>query len=142
MSIRRLIQGDGSARPAGSSERTFGGAFAAFFLVVGLLPLWNDRPVRAWALAAAALFFAAAVGAPRVLAPLNRLWMRFGELLNRIVSPVVLAIVFYGVVTPTAIAMRVLGKDPLRLRRDPQTRTYWIEREPPGPPADSLKNQF
>ena len=98
--------------------------------------------MRLWALIAALVFLGAAIVIPRALAPLNRLWLRFGELLNRITSPIALAILFYGVVMPTGIAMRLFGKDPLRLRRDAQARSYWIDRDPPGPPPDSLKNQF
>jgi hypothetical protein len=79
---------------------------------------------------------------PAVLAPLNRIWTRFGLLLHRIVSPVVLGVMFFGVVTPMGLVMRALGKDPLRLRFDPAARTYWIERRPPGPAPDTLNNQF
>jgi len=125
-----------------SSDRAFGFVFAAFFAIVALLPLWRGAPVRLWALIAALVFLGAAIVIPRALAPLNRLWLRFGELLNRITSPIALAILFYGVVMPTGIAMRLFGKDPLRLRRDAQARSYWIDRDPPGPPPDSLKNQF
>ncbi len=125
-----------------NKDRTFGVVFAAFFAIVALLPLWRGGAPRLWAVIVAVVFIAVALVAPAALAPLNRLWLRFGGLLNRITSPIALAILFYGVVMPTGIAMRLLGKDPLRLRRDPRARSYWIAREPPGPPGDSLKNQF
>lgn len=80
--------------------------------------------------------------APDYLAPLNRLWARFGALLHRIVSPVALAILFFIVVTPIALLMRILGKDPLRMRLDPNAKSYWIVRDPPGPKSESLKDQF
>jgi hypothetical protein len=130
------------AKPPGSSDRAFGLVFAAFFLVVALLPLWNGREVRLWSLGLAAAFLAVALAVPSILAPLNRVWTAFGNLLHRIVSPVALAILFYGVVAPTGLLMRLFGKDPLRLKRDPAARSYWLERRPPGPPADSLKDQF
>jgi hypothetical protein len=89
-----------------------------------------------------AAFLAAALLRPAVLAPLNRVWTRFGLLLHRIVSPVVLGIMFFVVITPMGLIMRALGKDPLRLRLEREARSYWIERRPPGPPPDTLNNQF
>ena len=83
-----------------------------------------------------------AVVYPQMLAPLNRLWFRFGLLLHKIVSPVVLAIMFFLVFTPTGMIMRALGKDPLRLRLDKNATSYWIERTPPGPSPESLGDQF
>jgi hypothetical protein len=79
---------------------------------------------------------------PVLLAPLNRLWMKLGVLLGKVVSPVALAVVFYSVLTPVAIMIRVTGKDPLRLKLDPAADSYWIPRKPPGPPPDSMRNQF
>ncbi len=135
--------GTGNAfSPGGSSDRSFGVVFAIFFLVVALLPLWSREAARTWALVASGAFLAGALVAPRALRPLNRAWMLLGGALHRIASPVALAILFYGVVTPTALVMRLAGKDPLRLRRDPQARSYWIARTPPGPPPESLKDQF
>ena len=89
-----------------------------------------------------ALFLAAALLAPRVLAPLNQLWLRFGLLLHKVVSPVVLSLVFFSTVTPIGLLLRRLGKDPLRLRFDPDAPTYWIERRPPGPSGDSMPKQY
>ena len=83
--------------------------------------------------AVSGLFLVVAVAAPRLLAPLNRLWYRFGLLLHRIVNPVVMGLLFYATVTPIALVMRLVGKDPLHRAFDPQARTYWIERSPPGP---------
>jgi hypothetical protein len=126
----------------GSSDRSFGIVIAGFFAILGLLPLFWGDAVRWWALAAAAVFCAAALAAPRLLAPLNRQWTRLGLLLHRIVSPLVLGIMFFGMFMPIGLLMRISGKDPLRLRADPDARSYWIERIPPGPAAESLKNQF
>jgi len=126
----------------GSSDRTFGLVFAAFFLVIGLLPLLHGHVLRIWALLLAVAFLVVAMISPVILSPLNRLWTRFGLLLHSIVSPFALAILFYGVVTPTGLLMRLFGKDTLRLRPDKNAASYWIERTPPGPEPDSLKNQF
>ena len=76
------------------------------------------------------------------LALLNQWWTKFGALLHQIVSPIALGILFFLVITPIALLMRILGKDSLRMRLDPEAKTYWIKRDPPGPDADSLKNQF
>jgi len=126
----------------GSSDRSFGFVFAAFFSIVALLPLRHGGEARLWSLAMAGAFAIIALVAPHILAPLNRVWTAFGDLLHRIVSPVALGVLYYGVVTPTGFAMRLAGKDPLRLRFDPAARSYWIERTPPGPPPESLKDQF
>lgn len=125
-----------------ASDRSFGFVFAIFFTIVALLPLLNSRPIRFWSLGLATIFLLLALLIPVVLAPLNRLWGWFGSLLHRIVSPVALGVLFFLVVMPTGLIMRVLGKDPLRMQLDPHAKTYWIERSPPGPDADSLKNQF
>ena len=79
---------------------------------------------------------------PALLAPLNRLWTRFGALLHRVVSPIVLGFMFFVVITPMGLVRRMLVKDPLRLRFDRQAGSYWVPRQPPGPPPQSLTNQF
>jgi hypothetical protein len=127
---------------AGSSDRSFGIVFAAVFLIVAVVPWFFGGIFRAWALVVAAGFLVAALAFPSTLAPLNRLWTRFGLLLHRIVSPIVLGIMFFLVVTPIGLLMRLFGKDPLRLERDASAGSYWIPREPPGPPPESLKDQF
>jgi hypothetical protein len=73
---------------------------------------------------------------------LNRLWLRFGLLLNRIVSPIVLGFLFYAVITPTGMIIRRAGRDPLRLQWDANAASYWIERRPPGPAPETMSNQF
>lgn len=126
----------------GSSDRSFGFVFAIVFAVIGLWPLLSSGGPRLWALAIGAGFLAVALVRPALLAAPNRLWMRLGLLLNRIVSPLVLGIVFYLVVTPMGLAMRLAGKDPLRLKPREPGASYWIGREPPGPSPESLRNQF
>lgn len=125
-----------------SSERSFGIVMAAFFAIVGGFPLLYWNAPRWWSLAIAAGFAVLAFAKPSILAPANRLWMRFGLLLHTIVNPVIMALVFFVTVVPIGVAMRLMGKDLLRLRLDRETPSYWIERRPPGPAPDSMKNQF
>ena len=126
----------------GSSDRSFGIVFAVVFALVGLLPLVSGGAVRLWSLAIGAAFLLVALAIPSILAPLNRLWLRFGLLLHKIVSPLVLGIMFFLVITPMGVLMRAFGKDLLRLKLDRQLASYWIERTPPGPPPESLRDQF
>ena len=125
-----------------SSNRSFGWVFTAVFLIIAVWPLVSGGMVRWWSLLVAAAFALVTVAAPKLLAVPNRLWMRVGLLLNRIISPIVLAFLFYVVVTPMGVLMRVFGKDSLRLRRDASDTSYWIERDPPGPKPDSMNHQF
>ena len=125
-----------------SSNRSFGLVFAAVFTIIGLWPWLFGGEVRIWSLVVGAAFLGVAWLWPAALAPLNRVWTRFGMLLHRIVSPVVLGVMFFVVVTPTGLLMRALGKDPLRLRLDRNAGSYWIDRQPPGPAPDTLNNQF
>lgn len=127
---------------AGSSNRTLGLVFAAFFLLVAVAPAVRGHGVRLWALALSGGFLGFALLFPIVLTPLNRFWTALGLLLHRITSPIVLAAVFYLVFTPFGWLLRLLGKDYLRLKRAPGTGTYWIPRVPPGPPPESISNQF
>ena len=126
----------------GSSDRAFGLVFSAVFAIISLYPLLGSGTIRIWSLIVAGIFLLLAFITPVVLAPANRLWTKFGELLHRIVSPLALGIVFYFTVLPTGLLLRLFSKDPLRLRLDPAAESYWIKREPPGPAAESLKNQF
>lgn len=125
-----------------SSERSFGVVFSVVFAIVGLWPVWGQGTVRLWALVIAAGFLALALFWQAPLRPLNRLWLRFGLLLHSIVNPIIMGLLFYGTVVPTGLLMRLAGKDPLRLKRDPQASSYWIVRTPPGPAPESMSNQF
>jgi hypothetical protein len=133
---------DHGRRHDGPSNRAFGFVFAGCFGLVWLWAAVFGNGGSTWALAASATFLAFALAVPGILGPFNRAWTRFGLLLHKIVSPVVLGIMFFGVITPIGLLMRALGKDPLRLQRSPRSGTYWIERVPPGPAPDSLKHLF
>lgn len=125
-----------------SSDRSFGLIFSVVFAVVGLLPLMDGGRLRWWALAIAIILAVIAFAVPQVLAPVNRLWHRFGLLLNRIAAPLAIGLVFYLAVTPTGLIMRALGNDLLRLKRDTSVGSYWIKRDPPGPAPDGMSRQF
>ena len=121
------------------SERSFAIVFAVVFLVVSLWPWLHGDHIRIWALVVMATFLATGLLAPKALRPLNRLWFRFGLLLHKVVSPVVMAGLFFLVITPTGLLVRVSGKDLLGLRRAPEATTYWrTRREKPG----NMSQQF
>lgn len=127
----------------GSSDRSFGLVFAAFCAIIGLLPMLKDEPYyRLPWLIASAVFLVPALLFPKVLAPLNKLWLKFGLLLQKVVSPIILGLLFFVAITPIGLLMRVLGKDLLKLRWDKQASSYWIQRTPPGPPPETMSNQF
>ena len=125
-----------------SSNRSFGLVFTVVFVLLGLAPLFFGDTIRLWALALAAVFLVLSLAHPQILAPLNLFWTKFGLLLHRIISPVIMALLFFGVVTPIGLLMRLFGKRPLSLEFEPKIISYWIEREPPGPDPQTMKQQF
>jgi hypothetical protein len=130
---------------AGPSNRSFGFVFAGFLTLLTLLGWWRhhtDALSFKVSLGLAALFALLALIAPAVLAPLNRLWLRFGLLLHTITTPIILGLVFFLVVTPLGLLARLLGKDFLALRRDSRLATYWIERDERASTPESLNRQF
>lgn len=124
------------------SNRAFGWMFTIVFALIGLHSLSGGGAMVAWMFGFAGLSAAVTVTRPQWLAPLNRAWMTFGALLHRVVSPVVLGVIFYGVFTPFGFVMRMTGRDIMRRRLKPAAPTYWVERDPPGPAADSFRDQF
>lgn len=124
------------------SNRSFGAVFAAVFGVLSLWPLWSGGTVRLWAAALALVFAAVAALAPQLLAPLNRVWFLFGRAIHKVVGPIIMAVIYFGAVVPTGLVLKLMGKDPLRLQRDPGATSYWIVREPPGPERGSMSRQF
>jgi predicted membrane metal-binding protein len=124
------------------SEKNFGIVFAVVFAIIAIWPLVGGHPMRWWALIIAVVFLVAAFVAQPLLKPLNILWFKFGLLLHKVVNPVVMGLLYYFTVVPTGLIMRACGKDPLNRSFDLQARTYWIERDPPGPAPESMKNQF
>lgn len=124
------------------SERSFGVVFAIVFSIIGTWPLFSGGEPRIWILLVAALFLGLGFFRPRVLRPLNILWFKFGMLLGRIVAPIVISLIFFIAVTPTALIMRTLRKDILRLKLDKHAKSYWITRSKTEYPMGSMKKQF
>ena len=108
----------------------------------GLIPLIFRESPRLWAFAIAAALVVVAIAFPQALAPLNRVWHRVRIVLNAVLTFVLMGLLFYGVVLPTGLIMRALRKDLLNLRYDADARSYWIERDPPGPDPESMNRQF
>ena len=128
--------------PVLPSNRSFGVLFTAVFALIAVWPLFFGEALRVWAGALSGAFALVTLLSPGLLTPLNRGWMRFGALLHRIVSPIVLAFMFFVVLTPFGLIMRIAGRRPLALSKDASLDTYWVHREPPGPEPESLRNQF
>jgi hypothetical protein len=124
------------------SERNFGLVLAAAFTVIALLPLWYGENFRVWAIVVATIFLVPAIFFPHLLRPLNLLWFKFGLLLGKIVAPIVISAVFFVIVTPMALLMRLMGKDPLNRAWDPNSQTYWIKRDEQTNSMSSMKDQF
>jgi hypothetical protein len=124
------------------SDRSFGLVMAGAFAAVSALNAWHDGPIWPWTTTIAVVFLIAALLRPAVLNPLNRIWLKFGLLLHRIVNPLIMSLLFFGTVLPTGLIVRAMGKDLLRLKRKPEAASYWIVRRPPGPAPESMKDQF
>jgi len=124
------------------SDRSFGIIMAAAFALLALINLWRLGHAWPWTGALAAVFLVFACLFPTALRPLNWIWFQFGLLLHKVVNPVVMALLFFGTVLPTGLIMRALGKDPMRLKWQPDANSYWIERHPRGPAPESMKDQF
>lgn len=137
-----ILPAEGPALRDLPSDRKFGLVFAALFLALAAYAYWKALSSAGTALIVlAAAFAAAAWAAPRLLAPLNVLWFRFGIFLGKIVSPIVLSVMFFAVITPVAIVARLFGRDELGLRKR-EVASYWIERDEKDTTPESFKNQF
>ena len=120
------------------SNKSFGIVFFIFFSIVSVFPLLKDENIRIWSLIIAIIFLILGLLNSKILTPLNKIWFKFGILLSSFVSPVVMGIVFFGIVTPTSLIMKVLGKNLLNLKKG-NKKTYWIER---SKIESKMKNQF
>ena len=123
------------------SDRTFGLVMAGALGLLALLNFWHHGRLWPWEMAIAALFLLAALLRPAMLHPFNRVWMKLGLLLHKIVNPIVMGLLFYGTIWPTGVIMRSRGRDLLRLKRELASDTYWIAR-PPGPAPETMRDQF
>lgn len=123
------------------SDRVFGFVMAAGTMLIAVAPLRHGQPIRAWLCILSALFLGFAVAWPRALGTLNLAWTKAGELLSRVTTPVIMGVVFYGVIVPIGLIMRMGGRDALRRKRAPTASSYWV---PPDAreSASSMKQQF
>ena len=122
-----------------SSNKSFGIVFFIVFLIIGLYPLINQDGIRIWAIIVSLIFLVLGLINSNSLTPLNKLWIKFGILLGNIISPLVLGIIFFMVVLPTGLLMRILKKNFLGLKFDKNLKSYWINKEKN---LSSMKNQF
>ena len=120
------------------TNRNFGMVFTVVFLIISFWPLLKSGNIRYWSLIVSLIFFVLALLNSNVLTPLNKIWMKFGLILGKIVSPIVMGFIFFGVVTPTGIIMRFLGKDLLNLKKN-SNKTYWIKKDNKN---NNMRNQF
>ena len=120
------------------SNRSFGIVFFVVFLLIGLYPILKGNDVRYWSLIVSLLFLILGIINSKILSPLNKLWFKFGIFLGRIVSPLVMGIIFFAVVTPIALIMKLLRKDVLNLKKN-NKKSYWVETKNR---ISKMKNQF
>ena len=120
------------------SNRSFGIVFFIVFLLIAIYPLISGENVRLWSLAIATIFFILGIINSGLLSPLNKIWFKFGLLLGRLISPLVMSLIFFLVVTPIALLMKLLKKDLLNLKFN-KDNTYWIVK---SGPKSKMKNQF
>jgi hypothetical protein len=126
-----------------SSDRSFGVVFTVVFCLIAAWPYYDrGEAPNLWAGGVAMSFLLVALIRPSLLALLNRLWTRFGLLLNKFTAPIIMGLFFFGVIFPLAMLMRLFGKRPLQLAYDRDAASYWIVREPPGPAPGTMKQQF
>jgi hypothetical protein len=121
------------------SNKSFGIVFFLVFLLISIYPLTNNENVRYWSLIVSLIFLILGLLNSAILSPLNKLWFKFGILLGKIVSPLVMGIIFFLVVTPIGLLMKIFKKDLLNLTFNDKKKTYWIEKTEP---KSKMKNQF
>ncbi len=126
----------------GFSDRSLGLTFGAFFALLAILPLRRHQPFQWRWMLVSSIFLLVGLVAPALLHPLSRIWARLALLLHKVANPVTTSITYFLVFVPAGVIFRLLGKDPLRLKLEPDAETYWIVRDPPGPAPETMRNQF
>ena len=121
-----------------SSNRSFGIVFFAVFLIVAIYPLINSGDIRIWSLVISIIFLIFGLFNSKLLTPLNQLWYKFGILLGKFISPIIMGIIFFFVVTPIGLILRIFGKDVLNLKKN-NAKSYWIKK---NGPISKMRNQF
>ena len=120
-----------------SSNRSFGLVFCAIFLIISIWPLLDDKDIRIWSLIVSLIFLILGILNSNLLKPFNKIWFKFGIFLGKIVSPIIMGLVYFLVVTPTGFIMRFLGKDLLKLKKN-KNNTYWLAKNY----KSNMKDQF
>ena len=122
-----------------SSNKSFGLVFFVIFIIIALWPLLNDGNIRIWSIIFSIIFLILGLLNSKILTPFNKLWMRLGALLGIIVSPIVMGVVYFGIITPIGLIMKLFGKDVLNLKLDKNKKTYWtLKKKIPS----KMKDQF
>ena len=122
-----------------SSNKSFGLVFFIIFIIIALWPLLNDGNIRIWSIIVSIIFLILGLLNSKILTPFNKLWMRLGALLGIIVSPIVMGVVYFGIITPIGLIMKLFGKDVLNLKLDKNKKTYWtLKKKIPS----KMKDQF
>ena len=120
------------------SNRSFGIVFFAFFLIISIFPLFKNGDLRIWSLIVGIIFLVLGILKSEILTPLNRIWFKIGVILGNFISPIVMGVIFFFVVTPISLIMKLFGKDILNLKKN-NKESYWIEK---SGPKSKMKNQF
>ena len=120
------------------SNRNFGIVFSIVFLIIALWPLLSQNDIRIWSLIISGIFLVLGLINSKLLLPLNKIWFKFGIFLGNFIAPIVMGIIYFMVVTPTGLIMKMLGKDLLNLKKNNEN-SYWIEKDNSN---NNLKNQF
>jgi hypothetical protein len=121
-----------------SSNKSFGILFFIVFLIIGLWPLYHSNPIRLWSVIVAVIFLILGLSNSRILLPFNKAWVKFGELLGKIIAPIVMFVVFFLILTPLSLVVRIFKKDLLKVKYSKE-KSYWIKREKN---IGSMKKQF
>ena len=121
-----------------SSNKSFGIVFFIFFLIISIYPLFNDGNINIWLFFISIVFLTLGLLNSKILSPLNKIWFKFGILLGNVVSPIIMGVVFFLIVTPISIIMKLLGKNFLNLKKD-EEKTYWIKK---NEIKSKMDNQF
>ena len=120
------------------TNRNFGIVFFVVFLIIAIWPILNENDIRLWSLIISLVFLMLGIANSKLLTPLNKIWFKFGIFLGNFIAPIVMGFVYFFVVTPTGLIMKILGKDLLNLKKN-NKETYWIKKDNTN---NNLKNQF
>ncbi len=121
-----------------NNNKGFGVLFFIVFLIISLWPLLDGNNLRIWSLLISLIFLILGFLNSKVLNPLKRIWIKFGEILGRVIAPIVLFVIYFVVLTPISFLLKIFGKDLLRIKLS-NKKSYWIKRDED---LGSMRNQF